>query len=63
MTVLQALAEAGGFTEYAKKSEVVIVRMESGTERRYKFNYNDVMRGKNTAQNIRLLAGDTILVR
>jgi polysaccharide biosynthesis/export protein len=61
--VLQAIGEAGGFLETAKKGDVVIVRNENGKERRYKFNYNDVVRGKNVEQNIRLLPGDTILVR
>ena len=41
----------------------MIVRNENGKERRYKFNYNDVVQGKNVEQNIRLLPGDTILVR
>jgi polysaccharide biosynthesis/export protein len=63
MTVLQAIGEAGGFTEDANKSDVTIVRLENGVERRYKFNYNEVVKGKNTQQNIRLLPGDTILVR
>ena len=63
MNVLQAIGEAGGFLETAKKGDVVIVRNENGKERRYKFNYNDVVRGKNVEQNIRLLPGDTILVR
>ena len=63
MNVMQAIGEAGGFLETAKKSDVVIVRNENGQERRYKFNYNDVVRGKNVQQNIRLLPGDTILVR
>jgi polysaccharide export outer membrane protein len=63
MNVLQAIGEAGGFVEGAKKGAVVIVRYENGLERRYKFNYNDVVRGKNLQQNIRLLPGDTILVR
>ena len=63
MNVLQAIAEAGGFLESANKGAVVIVRSENGQERRYKFNYNDVVRGKNVAQNIRLLPGDTILIR
>ena len=63
MTVLQALGEAGGFLEGAKKSAVLIVRTENGIERRYKFNYNDFVQGKNIQQNIRLLPGDTILVR
>lgn len=63
MNVLQVIGEAGGFLEHAKKGDVVIVRRENGQERRYKFNYNDVVRGKNLQQNIRLLPGDTILVR
>ena len=63
MNVIQAIGEAGGFLETAKKGDVVIVRNENGKERRYKFNYNDVVRGKNVEQNIRLLPGDTILVR
>jgi polysaccharide biosynthesis/export protein len=63
LNVLQAIAAAGGFLESANKGAVVIVRNENGQERRYKFNYNDVVRGKNVAQNIRLLPGDTILIR
>ena len=63
MNVLKALGEAGGFLEGAKKSDVVIVRNEGGTERRFKFNYNEVVQGKNLQQNILLLPGDTIIVR
>ena len=63
MKVLQAIGEAGGFTEDAKKSDITVVRLENGIERRYKFNYNEVVKGKNTQQNIRLMPGDTILVR
>jgi polysaccharide export outer membrane protein len=63
LNVLQAIAAAGGFLENANKGAVVIVRIENAQERRYKFNYNDVVRGKNVAQNIRLLPGDTILIR
>ncbi len=63
MNVLKAIGEAGGFIEGANRSDVVIVRTENGTERRFKFNYKDVVKGKNPQQNIRLLPGDTILVR
>ena len=63
MNVLQMIAEAGGFLEDAKKDEVTIVRVENGQERRYRFNYNDVIRGKRTQQNLHLLPGDTIIVR
>ena len=63
MNVLQVLAAAGGFLEHAKKSDVVIVRKVNDREQRFKFNYKDVVRGKNVEQNIRLLPGDTVLVR
>jgi polysaccharide biosynthesis/export protein len=63
MTVLQALAEAGGMLEHAKKSDVVVVRKDNGRETRFKFNYKDVVRGKNIDQNIRLIPGDKNLVR
>ena len=63
MNVMQALAQAGGFLEHAKKGDVVVVRTQNGREQRLKFNYKDVVRGKNLEQNIRLMPGDTILVR
>ena len=66
MTVLQVLAEVGGLLEYADKSDIVIIRTENGRqgkqERRMKFNFNEVVKGKNVQQNIVLLPGDTILV-
>lgn len=62
MNVLQAIGEAGGFIEGANKGDVIIVRNESGKERRFKFNYNEVVKGKNPAQNIRLIPGDTIII-
>lgn len=62
MNVLQAIGEAGGFIEGANKGDVIIVRNESGKERRFKFNYNDVVKGKNPEQNIRLIPGDTIII-
>ena len=63
LNVLQAIAGAGGFLEHAKRSEVVIVRSEGGRERRFKFNYKDVVAGKKLDQNIKLVPGDTVLVR
>jgi polysaccharide export outer membrane protein len=63
MNVLQALAEAGGLLEHANKGNIVVVRKENGGEKRYRFNYDDVVRGRDTSQNITLRPGDTILVR
>jgi polysaccharide export outer membrane protein len=62
MTVLQLIAVAGGLQEYADSKNIVIVRMENGREKHYKFNYKDVISQKNPSQNIFLKPGDTVLV-
>jgi len=61
-SVLQLIATAGGVAEYANKKKIVIVREENGKEFTLRFNYNDVMKGKNLAQNIDLKPGDSIIV-
>jgi polysaccharide export outer membrane protein len=63
MNVLQLIAVGGGLHEYADKDNIVIIRTENGQEKRLKFNYNDVLKGKNTKQNILLQPGDTVVVR
>ena len=55
--VYQAIADAGGFREYAKTKEVVIVR---GPTMRIKFNAEDYRKGKNPEQNIFLENGDIV---
>jgi polysaccharide export outer membrane protein len=62
MTVLQLIAVGGGLNEYADKKNIVIIRTEDGHEQRLKFNYNDVVNGKNVQQNILLQPGDTVVV-
>ncbi len=62
MTVLELIALAGDVLEYAKSKSVVIVRREEAGDRRFKFNYKDVVKGKNTEQNILLKPGDTVIV-
>jgi len=59
LTVIQALALAGGLTPYAKRGSIIILR--TGGEQLL-FNYNQVIKGKNLGQNIRLRRGDTIIV-
>jgi polysaccharide biosynthesis/export protein len=63
MNVLQLIATVGGFLEYANRNNVTILRIESGRERRFKFNYNEVVEGKNLQQNIMLQPGDTVLIK
>jgi polysaccharide biosynthesis/export protein len=62
MTVMQALSEAGGLNEYAKRRKVYILRSDSGREYRLEFNYEEVLRGERMEQNIVLLPGDTIVI-
>jgi polysaccharide export outer membrane protein len=63
MNVLQLIASVGGFLEYANKDNVTILRTEGGRERRFRFNYNEVVEGKNLQQNIMLQPGDTVLIK
>jgi polysaccharide biosynthesis/export protein len=56
--VFDALSNAGGFRDFANKKKIIIIR---GTER-IKFNYQDILKGKNLEQNVFLENGDTIVV-
>jgi polysaccharide export outer membrane protein len=62
-TVLDAIALAGGTKDFAKQKGIYILRRHpDGKEDRLPFNYQDVIKGKNTAQNIDLQPRDTIVV-
>src|SRR5262249_44788859 len=63
MTVLDAIALAGGFRDFAKQKSIYTLRQNpDGTESRLPFNYKEVIRGKNTSQNITLQPRDTIVI-
>jgi polysaccharide biosynthesis/export protein len=63
MTVLDAIAMAGGFKDFAKSKKVYVLRTAAnGTQERLPFNYKDVIHGKNEQQNIELQPRDTIVV-
>jgi len=62
LTVLQAFALAGGFTEWASKKEIILMRYEDGKDKIYRINYKDIMKGKDFSQNIHIKANDTIIV-
>src|SRR5208283_6217722 len=51
-TVLDAIAMAGGFKDFAKQKAIYVLRQgDNGSEQRLPFNYKDVIKGKNTEQN------------
>jgi polysaccharide export outer membrane protein len=62
MTVLQALSNAGGFSQYANAKKIYVLREENGKQQKLPFNYKDVISGKRPEQNIELKPGDTIVV-
>lgn len=61
-TVMQLISMAGGLREYADSKKIVIMRTVNGTPISLKFNYKDVVSGKNLTQNIELKPGDTVVV-
>jgi polysaccharide export outer membrane protein len=62
-TVLDAIALAGGFRDFAKQKNIYVLRQNAdGTQVRLPFNYKDVVKGKNAEQNVKLQPRDTIFV-
>jgi polysaccharide biosynthesis/export protein len=63
ITVLDAIAAAGGFRDFAKQKNIYVLRQNAdGTQTRLPFNYKEVVKGRDPAQNIQLQSRDTIVV-
>jgi polysaccharide export outer membrane protein len=62
MTVMQALSEAGGLSDYAKRKKIYVLRNENGRQYKLPFNYDAVLNGEHMELNIPLQAGDTLVV-
>ncbi len=62
MTVMQALSEAGGLTDFAKKKKIYVLRTQSGHTEMFKFDYDAVLKGKKMELNIPLMPGDNLVV-
>jgi polysaccharide export outer membrane protein len=63
LRVLEAIAQAGGFTTFADKKNIRIVRRGSGGEEvEYRFDYNAYIKGKAPGTNIVLQHGDMVIV-
>jgi len=73
ITVVKAVAKAGGMTDWAN-SEITIIRQQnepiaengpakgSQTGQRFKFDYDDFLKGKHIEKNILLEPGDVVVV-
>jgi polysaccharide biosynthesis/export protein len=62
VTVLQALALAGGFQEFARDQEMTVIRTAGNENFTFDFNYRDVIKGKKHEQNILLRSGDVVII-
>ena len=62
LTVLQAFALAGGFTEWASKKEIILFRRQGGEETVIRIDYKKIVKGKDFSQNVQIQADDTIVV-
>jgi polysaccharide export outer membrane protein len=61
-TVLEALALAGGFRDFASPSKIVIFRKDaSGQTQKLRFNYNRAV-GSTGEENVSLKSGDVVVV-
>ena len=60
--LLQAISMAGGYTDFAKKDEVIVIREGHPGERRIEVSVKDITAGRKLDDNLLLLPGDTIYV-
>jgi polysaccharide export outer membrane protein len=61
MTPLQAIAAAGGLSNFANSKHIYILRGEPGKQQKIPFNYKQALKGDNR-ETVALRPGDTIVV-
>lgn len=63
-TILEAIAMAGGFRDFASPSKITVIRNdENGKSKRIRFNYNRaVSSGGSDEENLVLKSGDVVVV-
>ncbi len=61
-TVLDVIALAGGFTEFAARSRIVILRQAGATVKRVSFNYNNALSPDARQEDLFLQPGDVVVV-
>jgi polysaccharide export outer membrane protein len=60
--VVDAISAAGGFTAFANRRKVKVIRRGAGEELEFRFDYDAFEAGRAPGTNVRLLPGDTVLV-
>ncbi len=62
LTVLQVIALAGGFTEFANREKMVLIRLEKGTQKKFNLSFRGIIKSPERGGNILLMRGDTLVV-
>jgi len=62
MNVLQALIDAGGLSEFAKRKQIYVLRTQNGRSVKLPFDYDAALKGEHPELNVPLMPGDTIVV-
>lgn len=63
LTIVQALALAGGFTEWADKDDILLLRKTDNRTDQIKIDYHKIISGDDYQQNVILQPDDTIIVK
>jgi polysaccharide export outer membrane protein len=62
-TVLEAIALAGGFRDFASPGKITILRKDTkGATQKIPFNYNRVVKDNRSQDNVTLKSGDVVVV-
>jgi polysaccharide export outer membrane protein len=61
-TVVQAIAKAGGLSDFADRSRIFVVRAHADGTRRIRFTYQSLLDGDPAALSFRMRSGDVLVV-
>ena len=63
LTAVDAILNAGGFTEFAKENDVIIVRKEANSVKHIEARVKDVIKNGETDKDVLLKPGDLIIIK
>ncbi len=62
MTLLDVMIQVGGLTEFANGNSAVLVRIESGQQKKYEIMIGNLLKNGDIAANVDMLPGDIIII-
>jgi len=63
LTAVDAILSTGGFTEFAKQNDVVIVRKQGNSVKNIEARLKDVIKDGDTSKDVPLMPGDLIVIK